>query len=570
MGGRGSDGGIPSDLWQSFAHAVDAPAPASRAQAGSGATRPCAALASEQFDVLVIGGGITGAGVALDAASRGLADGPGRAGRLRLRHLVEVVQAGPRRAPLPATARIPPGLREPGRAPAAAGQRPPPGVPPAVPHPPVRPRGRVNKSVARVYLVALWLYDLTGGCGSDGVTRGSPGPRPWPTCRRCDADRLVAGFLYWDARADDARLTLTVLRTAVLDYGAVAANHTAATALIDRARRQGVGCPGGPRRRRGLRRPGLGGGQCGRRVVRPGPRPRRASRPPLDPPGQGDPHHRALRGVPVRHRRRHPGPGGPPFDLRRVVGGPGLPRDDGHRVGRTARRSQLSARGHRLHPRTPPTPSPPSPSGPATSPACGPASGPCWPRCRGEARPERAHGRPVPPPHRPDLPDRDGHGDRREAHHLPEDGRGHGGRGGHRAGAATASPASPSSSDCTVREPVGTRRPGPAGPGRRTVPPAPPTPVRWPPIWPVASGPRPPRCWRWPTAGRELLEPLVPGLRYLEAEAVYAVREEMAGSVADVLDRRTRASLRDMRGAADAAARVAELIGPELGWTPPG
>ena len=30
-----------------------------------------AALASEPFDVLVIGGGITGAGVALDAATRG-------------------------------------------------------------------------------------------------------------------------------------------------------------------------------------------------------------------------------------------------------------------------------------------------------------------------------------------------------------------------------------------------------------------------------------------------------------------------------------------------------------------
>ena len=28
---------------------------------------------------------------------------------------------------------------------------------------------------------------------------------------------LVAGFLYWDARTDDARLTLEVLRTAVLD-----------------------------------------------------------------------------------------------------------------------------------------------------------------------------------------------------------------------------------------------------------------------------------------------------------------------------------------------------------------
>jgi glycerol-3-phosphate dehydrogenase len=30
-----------------------------------------AAIAAERFDVLVIGGGITGAGVALDAASRG-------------------------------------------------------------------------------------------------------------------------------------------------------------------------------------------------------------------------------------------------------------------------------------------------------------------------------------------------------------------------------------------------------------------------------------------------------------------------------------------------------------------
>ena len=64
----------------------------------------------------------------------------------------------------------------------------------------------------------------------------------------------------------------------------------------------------------------------------------------------------------------------------------------------------------------------------------------------------------------------------------------------------------------------------------------------------------------------ELLEPLVPGLHYLEVEAVYAVRDEMAGSVADVLDRRTRASLRDARGAAAAARRVADLIGPELGW----
>ncbi len=64
----------------------------------------------------------------------------------------------------------------------------------------------------------------------------------------------------------------------------------------------------------------------------------------------------------------------------------------------------------------------------------------------------------------------------------------------------------------------------------------------------------------------ELLDPLVAGLHYLGVEALFAVRQEMAGSVSDVLDRRTRASLRDARAAADAARRVAELIGPELGW----
>ena len=45
----------------------------------------------------------------------------------------------------------------------------------------------------------------------------------------------------------------------------------------------------------------------------------------------------------------------------------------------------------------------------------------------------------------------------------------------------------------------------------------------------------------------ELLDPLVPGLHYLAAEAVYAVEKEMACTLSDVLDRRTRASLRDAR-----------------------
>ncbi|HEX7442845.1 MAG TPA: glycerol-3-phosphate dehydrogenase C-terminal domain-containing protein, partial [Acidimicrobiales bacterium] len=64
----------------------------------------------------------------------------------------------------------------------------------------------------------------------------------------------------------------------------------------------------------------------------------------------------------------------------------------------------------------------------------------------------------------------------------------------------------------------------------------------------------------------ELLEPLVAGLPYLAVEALWAARREMAGAVADVLDRRTQSSYRDARAAADAAATVAALIGPELGW----
>lgn len=63
-----------------------------------------------------------------------------------------------------------------------------------------------------------------------------------------------------------------------------------------------------------------------------------------------------------------------------------------------------------------------------------------------------------------------------------------------------------------------------------------------------------------------LAEPLVPGLPYLAAEAVWAVRHEMATTLADVLDRRTRARLADRDATAAAAERVARLVAPELGW----
>ena len=49
-------------------------------------------------------------------------------------------------------------------------------------------------------------------------------------------------------------------------------------------------------------------------------------------------------------------------------------------------------------------------------------------------------------------------------------------------------------------------------------------------------------------ADPSLGEPLVPGLPYLRAEAVYAARYEMAADLDDVLSRRTRAVLLGARG----------------------
>ena len=46
------------------------------------------------------------------------------------------------------------------------------------------------------------------------------------------AERLAGAYLYYDAAADDARLTLTILRTAALDHGAVVANHAGVVGLL--------------------------------------------------------------------------------------------------------------------------------------------------------------------------------------------------------------------------------------------------------------------------------------------------------------------------------------------------
>ncbi len=65
----------------------------------------------------------------------------------------------------------------------------------------------------------------------------------------------------------------------------------------------------------------------------------------------------------------------------------------------------------------------------------------------------------------------------------------------------------------------------------------------------------------------EWSQTFVPGYPFIKAEIVYAVREEMALTVRDFLARRTRLEISDWRLASDAAPIVAKLMGEILGWS---
>ncbi len=199
-----------------------------------------ARLGDDEFDVLVVGGGITGAGVALDAASRGLraalverddfASGTSsrssklvhgglryldqREFRLVYENLAErqlILENAPH------LVRVMPFLV-----------------------PVLKRGGRVGRKLAPFLGGALWMYDLTGGLRigkrHHRVTVDDALER-FPTLRR---DQLTGAYVYYDTHADDARLTLAIVRTAV-EHGAVALNHAEVGALAhDRGRVSGA------------------------------------------------------------------------------------------------------------------------------------------------------------------------------------------------------------------------------------------------------------------------------------------------------------------------------------------
>ena len=64
-----------------------------------------------------------------------------------------------------------------------------------------------------------------------------------------------------------------------------------------------------------------------------------------------------------------------------------------------------------------------------------------------------------------------------------------------------------------------------------------------------------------------LLEPLAVAPQYLRVEVVYAVRNEAALHLEDVLARRTRISIEYAHRGVDCAQEVADLMAPALGWS---
>jgi glycerol-3-phosphate dehydrogenase len=187
-------------------------------------------LADTRFDVLVVGGGITGAGVALDAASRGLrtalidkgdfASGTSsKSSKLvhgGLRYLQQkevglVYEALAERQILRNTAphlvRVLPFLL------------------------PVFTRdGLLPRRLARILGATMWAYDLTGGLRIGKMHKRVSKEEALEYMPTLPVDNIAASYIYYDAQADDARLTLTVAMTAA-DHGAVLANYATLTGI---------------------------------------------------------------------------------------------------------------------------------------------------------------------------------------------------------------------------------------------------------------------------------------------------------------------------------------------------
>jgi len=184
-------------------------------------------MAAEPVDVLVIGGGITGAGIARDAALRGFRTAvvdKGDFANGTSSHSSRLIHGGLRYLEQYEFHLVREASRE---------RRVLLHVAPHLVHPLafVLPSYRGARVPAWRLRTGLWLYDLLAGfrnvrlhrwLGRKATLRLEPGLR--------DTD-LQGAALYFDAQTDDARLTLATMRAAA-QAGALVASHADVTALL--------------------------------------------------------------------------------------------------------------------------------------------------------------------------------------------------------------------------------------------------------------------------------------------------------------------------------------------------
>lgn len=180
--------------------------------------------AQQTWDVVVIGGGATGLGVALDAVTRGfttlLLEGHDFAKGTSSRS-TKLLHGGVRYLAQGNLPLVMEALRERGRLARNA------------PHlfhaqPFIIPSPNTCKSA--YYMAGLWLYDRLAGKLGIGRTRylgyGETASR-LPAVR---AEKRASGVCYFDGQFDDARLALSLARS-IADHGGTVLNHCAVTAL---------------------------------------------------------------------------------------------------------------------------------------------------------------------------------------------------------------------------------------------------------------------------------------------------------------------------------------------------
>lgn len=184
------------------------------------------ALSEKEYDLLVIGGGITGAGIALDASLRGL--------KVALVEKQDFAAGTSSRS----TKLIHGGLRylkqldfglvkEVGRERAILHRNAPHLVHPEKMLLPIVKGGSLGMKTTAW---ALWLYDRLAKVDEHEKRQMLDVNQTASSIKCLSTEKLKGGALYWEYRTDDARLTIEVLKTAA-QKGATLINYCALTSF---------------------------------------------------------------------------------------------------------------------------------------------------------------------------------------------------------------------------------------------------------------------------------------------------------------------------------------------------